>query len=315
MRALLFSLTIACLGCDSLADSPRSPETRAPGLDCGSCYVVNAALATLGESVFVGGYVGDTNRGVLRRFSSGKWTSVELGSPLSAIQQLSAADDALYLSADQRVFRLGLASGGLEALDAQGKLVWAGADAALVVFDEGVARRANADTWSELPTELGDPAAVSGKDQDHLYLLDTSGEIAQASETGFSRLSEQPPMHVKNIAVAGESLLAVSGEDHGESTGPGAIMRFADGHWTTLAEAPNDALLGIASHDDVIYAVGATRRGGAAIPVAWHFDGARWRRHELRGNDAFLWAAQCTGGGVCYASGTDNLFLDLGLFD
>src|SRR4051794_26615992 len=134
MRVLLLCFTFACLACDSFASSPNSPATRAPKLDCGDCFVVNAALATRGESVFVGGYVGDTNRGVLRRFADSAWKNLELGA-VSAILQLSAAEDGVYLSAEGRAHRLDLATDTLEALDARGARVWASASDDVLVFD------------------------------------------------------------------------------------------------------------------------------------------------------------------------------------
>ena len=117
MRFVLASLLLLTFACDSLTDNGPPPEVRAPDTSCVGCYVVNTALAISGEAVFVGGYIGDTNQGVLRRYQSGSWSTVAELSSLDAISQLSASDVALYVVSHGDVRRFELATSDVEKLD------------------------------------------------------------------------------------------------------------------------------------------------------------------------------------------------------
>src|SRR5689334_702679 len=67
-------LVLACVGCESFED--RSPSNKAGDPPCTDCYVVNAAISGWGDRVFVGGYFGEQQTGLVRELRDGSWGQV-----------------------------------------------------------------------------------------------------------------------------------------------------------------------------------------------------------------------------------------------
>jgi hypothetical protein len=274
--------------------------------------VVNAALAADGASLFVGSYTDHVERVLIRRLEHGVWQTLLDTKKSGGVHQLWAADGALWVATLDNVHGLDLERNALTSLGVEGRLVWAEADR-LLVFDARVVREKRGDSWANQPLPLDAPVAVSSNADGGPWLLGDDGAIARETDGTFTLLDEPAPHKPNDIWAEPDALLAVSGDDHGSGrTGPGAIMRWSADGWQVLKEAPHDALLGVTSAGpDRIFAVGGTGEDGPPRPVIWRFDGAHWTRRVLPGVDAFLWDVLCDASGACYASGTDNTFVDL----
>lgn len=313
---LASTLTPLSAACSSLAERPPHIDTRAPAPGCGDCFVVNASMSGAGSNLFIGGYT-ELDGGVIRRFKRGGWDTLLDSSQLGDVRQLWATDDALYFVARAGVHRMDLEKSIPQKLDVEGSAVWSAGSDDVVVLSEEASHHFDGNDWTDHPLAIGKPAALSGSSRSDLYALGDDGRIAHLEGEAFELLGEQPPSPANDIWNTGDVLLAVSGDDRGDrKTGPGAIMRFVDGQWSVLHEAPLDALLAVASAGpDRIYAVGATRANGGAHPVIWRGDGDHWKRRVITTIEAFLWDVWCDADANCHASGTDNVFLDLSDFE
>ena len=190
--ALFASFALASLGCSSLDDSPDALDVRAPDLDCSGCFVVNAALAVTGTSVFVGSYAGLQERAILRRLAGGKWSTLLDSERHGAMRQLWSTDRDLYFQAGDGVQHMDLESLESEPIEVQGNVVWSAAPDDIVVFDHGVAHVYDGQGWHDQTAALGVPVAVTGQARSELYVLDADGVIAHAQGESFVRLTEQP---------------------------------------------------------------------------------------------------------------------------
>ncbi|HKP60159.1 MAG TPA: hypothetical protein VJV78_25720 [Polyangiales bacterium] len=310
---LLLVAVLAVPACASLDEPAPDIELSAPDVGCGGCYVVNAALAGAGSSLFVGGYTDLTERGVVRRFERGAWKTLTNSESLGGVTQLWATERELYVAALGGVHRLDPQTHELTQLEKQGRIVWAAGVDRPAVFDAGVAHFFDGDGWVDEPLPIEAPRVVTGSARSNLWVLGQDGAIAHSSGDAFTSLDEQPPDAPNDIWAEGDTLFAVSGDDQGRGkTGPGAILRWSEDHWQVLKEAPHDALLGVASAGpDRVYAVGATAEDGEAHPLVWRFDGTRWARRVITTRSVFLWDVFCDSNGACHAAGTDNTFLNL----
>jgi hypothetical protein len=276
-------------------------------------------LTGSGDSVFVGSYTGDDGGGFLRSVEKGLWTTLTQTDNGHTITQLWADSQQLYyvVSGFQdraEVRRLNLDTQQTETLDVNANLVWSHSETDIAVFALGTVRQFDSTRtrWNERRMSIGKPVAVAGRSRDALYVLGSEGAIAQADGPAFIELHEQPKVVANDIAVQGDTLLAVSGDDLGNGkSGPGLIMRYSEGHWEELQVAPEDALLGVASTDNEVYAVGGSRDGSNALAVVWHYDGKSWSRKQIAGLSGFLWDVWCGENQHCYAAGTENAFVDL----
>ena len=309
---LLSCLAFACSGCAALADSDEPSAGKAPDIACEGCYVVNATVSGAGRSVFVGGYA-DLGRGLVRRYQDGDWGTLLDSVQLGEVSKVFATEHELYVSAASGVTELDLDKGKANKLDVAGTAVWAAGHEDIVVVEDGKDHRFDGSSWREQPFTISFPKVISGPAHDDLYALSGDGTVSHSDGGPFAPLGEQPSVAANDLWDAGELVLAVAGDDHGEGvTGPGAILGYDGEHWVTLQDAPEDALLGVASsRDEPIYAVGATNDHGQVRAVVWRFADMRWSRHVLANVQAFLWDAWCSDDGDCYAVGTDNTFIDL----
>jgi len=313
-------LVLWCVGCESFED--RSPSNKAGEPPCSDCYVVNAAISGWGDRIFVGGYFGESQIGLVRELHDGSWGQVADPSKLHDVRQLWASEHTLFFSAREGMRQVDLDSGEVSEIPSvvrEPTLVWGSGPDDIVLVDHNSVRRFDGNEWTEAESPFGAPSTIIGRSSSDLFLL-LGGLVAHSDGGAFELVAHQPLMQIapNDIWDAGGFLLAVSGKDNGGgSTGPGAITRYDGERWTVLQEAPDDALLGIAggSDGDLVFAVGATNESTQVHAVVWRFAKAKWTRHVLQNVSAFLWDVWCSDEGACYAVGTDNTFIDLSELD
>lgn len=315
--ATVLGWLFACVGCESLDD--RSPSNKAGEPPCTDCYVVNATISGWGHRVFVGGYFGEDQVGLVRELRDGSWGQVADPSHLHNVQQLWASEHALFFTAREGARQVDLDTGEvseIRTLDFESNLIWGSGPDDVVLVDHDSVQRFDGNEWTEAESPFGSPHAIIGRSSSDLYLLYLGGVIAHSDGGDFQLIAHQPLMQIapNDIVEVDGSLLGVSGKDNGGgSTGPGAITRYDGERWTVLQDAPNDALLGIAagSDGDPVFAVGATNDHTKVHAVVWRFAKEKWARHVLQNVSAFLWDVWCSDDDACYAVGTDNTFIDL----
>jgi hypothetical protein len=316
---LISLLVVTCAGCESLED--RSPEHEAGDPPCDGCYVVNAAITGWGERIFVGGYFGENQTGLVREARDGAWGQVADPSGLHDVRQLWASEHALFFAALDGVRQVDLDNGKVKKIqdrDFESSVVWGSGPDDVVVVDRETVQRFDGNDWTESAFTSGSPDAISGQSSSDLFVLDLDGQVSHSDGGDFALLDAQPPMAPNDIWAADGSVLAVAGDDNGGgSNGPGAIMRYDGERWAVLQDAPSDALLGIAagSDGDPVFAVGATNENTNVHAVVWRFAKAKWSRHVLQDVSAYLWDVWCSDDDACFAVGTDNTFIDLSELD
>lgn len=189
MRIPLLSLVaaLAVSACASLDEPSLDIDLSAPDVGCGGCYVVNAALAGAGSSLFVGGYTtASADRGLLRRFERGAWKTLTKSESLGSIRQFWATERELYLAARSGVHRLDLDTHELTPLEMQGQIVWAAGVDRPAVFDAGVAHFFDGEGWVDEPLPIEAPRAVTGSARSNLWVLGQDGAIARSSGAAFT---------------------------------------------------------------------------------------------------------------------------------
>jgi len=308
---------LALAGCSAVDREPDESRPLAPEPDCGDCYVVNAALAGAGATLFMGGYFGDgtASEGFVRAFESGAWSARLDGRSLGAVRSLWAASShELYLIAGGNLQHLDLDVRQLDDVGIAGTVVWGSARDDVWVLGAVTAQRFDGDGWNEEPLPLADPIAVSGSSAADVFALGAEGTIVHYDGEAWTEVEPAPTPDLQDIVVVEGQLHVAAGADAGDNgTARGAILRYDGRSWHEEQRATGDALLAIAAAGaSRMYAVGGSREpGGAARPIVWQFDGERWSRSRAGDTDAFLWDAFCDEAGTCYAAGTDNTFLEL----
>lgn len=301
-----------CVACSS-GDDSAAIETNGPDPQCPGCYVVNATITANKLEIFVGGYVGESQRGFVRHYAAGAWGTIIDSDEVGAVSALWADQDALFVAAFSGVRRIDLHGFKSESFDVAGGALWGSASDDVFVLDKGLIHHFDGNAWQQQALDLGSPGSLTGSSATDVYALDDDGKLAHFDGHAWAALSTKPPAPPLDLwSVTAHDLLAVSGEDTGGRDTTGRIMRYDGKRWKVLHEAPGDVLLGVAAAGDhLVYAVGGSHRDGSGVdPIVWRFDGTDFTRHVLPG-DAFLWDVFCDARGACHACGTDNMFVDL----